>query len=95
MESREVTFFEDIFPFKNRIPRQVITPLDSVPSSSNLVPQEIEPEPEIKSRRSKRSRIEKNLGEGFFTFIVEGDPYTYSEPMSSIDAPFLEGSYSK
>ena len=59
-----------------------------MPSSSNLVPQEIEPEPEIKPRRSKRSRIEKNLGEGFFTFIVERDPYTYSESMSSIDAPF-------
>ena len=52
MESREVTFFEDIFPFKDRIPRQVITPLDSVPSSNNLVPQEIEHEPEIEPRRS-------------------------------------------
>ena len=88
MESREATFFEDIFPFKDRIPRLANTPLDSVPSSSNLVPQEIEPGPEIEPRRSKRSRIEKNLGEGFFTFIVEGDPYTYNEAMSFIDAPF-------
>ncbi|BBH06862.1 transposable element gene [Prunus dulcis] len=54
------------------------------PSSSttieNLESQEL--------RRSKRARVEKNFGDDFYTFLVEGDPTTYKEAVMSVDAPF-------
>ncbi|MCI48733.1 gag-pol polyprotein, partial [Trifolium medium] len=34
------------------------------------------------------ARKETNLGDDFYTFIVDGDPLTYSEAISSPDGPF-------
>lgn len=39
-------------------------------------------------RRSKSARIEKNLGEEFFTFMIEDEPNTYKDAISFVDAPF-------
>ncbi|KAI5350367.1 hypothetical protein L3X38_003258 [Prunus dulcis] len=82
MEARDATFFEDIFPYKTRISKEV--QISEKPSSSttieNLESQEL--------RRSKRARVEKNFGDDFYTFLVEGDPSTYKEAVMSVDAPF-------
>ncbi|KAI5333799.1 hypothetical protein L3X38_023931 [Prunus dulcis] len=82
MEARDATFFEDIFPYKTRISKEV--QISEKPSSStmieNLETQEL--------RRSKRVRVEKNFGDDFYTFLVEGDPTTYKEAVMSVDAPF-------
>ena len=82
MEARDATFFEDIFPYKTRISKEV--QISEKPSSSttieNLESQEL--------RRSKRARVEKNFGDDFYTFLVEGDPTTYKEAVMSVDAPF-------
>ena len=32
--------------------------------------------------------MEKNFGDDFYTFLIEGDPTTYKEAMISVDAPF-------
>ena len=70
IESRDDTFFEDIFPFKSKIPTQVKqTPLtndESSTSNSDLLRKDREIPVEL--RRSRRPRIEKNLGDGFFHF---------------------------
>ena len=83
IESRNATYFEDTFPFKSRIPNQVHqTPTNSSPSSSNIPSSSTNTpliEPQLELKRSKRPRIEKNLGEGFYTFLLEGDPTTYNE----------------
>ncbi|BBH05025.1 Uridine diphosphate glycosyltransferase 74E2 [Prunus dulcis] len=75
MEARDATFFEDIFPYKTRISKKV--QISEKPSSSttieNLESQEL--------RRSKRARVEKNFGDDFYTFLVEGDPTTYKEAL--------------
>ncbi|CAL8089132.1 unnamed protein product [Prunus armeniaca] len=80
MEARDATFFEDIFPYKTRISKEVQT--SEKPSSSttieNLESQEL---------RSKRARVEKNFGDNFYTFLVEGDPTTY-KAVIFLDAPF-------
>ena len=83
LESRNTSFFENIFPFKTKIPSEV-----SVPSSSRSVDPEpeLEPESEPELRRSKWKRIDKNFGEDFFTYFIEGDPCTYDEAMSSLDS---------
>lgn len=36
--------------------------------------------------RSKRGRIEKNIDNNFLTYLVENDPRTYNEAMTSVDA---------
>ncbi|KAI5322517.1 hypothetical protein L3X38_031589 [Prunus dulcis] len=82
MEARDATFFEDISPYKIRISKEV--QISEKPSSSttieNLESQEL--------RRSKRARVEKNFGDDFYTFLVEGDPTTYKEAVMSVDASF-------
>ena len=90
IESRDATFFEDRFPFKSKIPTQVKqTPLTNDESSTrnnDLLRKDREISVEL--RRSKRPRIENNLGDGFFTFLVESEPTSYKEAMSSLEAPF-------
>ena len=36
--------------------------------------------------RSKRDRKDKNLGDGFYTFLIDEDPKTYKEAIPSSDA---------
>ena len=38
-------------------------------------------------RRSKRERKETNLGDDFYTFLVDDDPRSYKEAMTSSDVP--------
>ena len=47
----------------------------------------IEPS-EFKPRRNKRDRKETNLGDGFYTFLIDEDPRSYKEAIPSPDAPF-------
>ena len=65
------------------------TPLtndESSTSNSDLLRKDKEIPVEL--RRRKRPRIEKNLGDGFLTFLVESEPTSYKEAMSSLEAPF-------
>ena len=47
----------------------------------------IEPS-EFELRRSKRDRKETNLGDGLYTFLIDEDPKSYKEAITSRDAPF-------
>ncbi|RVW94194.1 Retrovirus-related Pol polyprotein from transposon TNT 1-94 [Vitis vinifera] len=38
--------------------------------------------------RSKRDRKQTNLGDGFYTFLIDEDPRSYKEAITSPDAPF-------
>lgn len=92
IESRDAIFFEDIFPYKSRISTHNFNNAftsNTLPSSSSPVSNEPEPS-EVEPRRSKRVRIEKKFGDEFFTFLTEDEPSTYTEAMSSLDAPFWE-----
>ena len=42
---------------------------------------------EFEPRRSKRDRKETNLGDGFYTFLIDEDPRSYQEAITSPDAP--------
>ena len=42
---------------------------------------------ELEMRRSKRERKENNLGDNFYTFLVDDDPISYKEAMTSPNAP--------
>ena len=86
MESRNVLFFEHIFPCKS----------DEGPSSSKRTyetmnedsqnqnqEQDVEDEP----RRSKRIRIEKYFGPDFLTYLLENEPQSFQEAVNSPKGP--------
>ena len=87
MESREASFFEDIFPRK--LPTSV--PTEELNSEGNVGASEpTEEEEEEEPRRSKRARKETSFGPDFLTFMVEGEPVTYKQAMSTPDSQYWE-----
>ena len=100
-ESRDVEFFEHIFPMK--ITNQPSLPPSTSSSSPVLSHKSSEP---IELRRSKRARIESSFGPDFVTSFLVGDkssfeydacaltldenPRSYSEAMSSVDSNFWQ-----
>jgi len=90
IESRNARFFEHIYPLKTSIetsvrkrPRDPDTPEDNVDQRKMNDETEIE-EP----RRSKRQRTSKSFGPDFYTYMIENEPLTYQQAMSSPDAPY-------
>ena len=77
MESRNASFFEDVFPCKSK----------EEPSSSKrmLESQDQNEEVEVEPRRSKRVRTEKSFGPDFLTFMLEGEPQTFKEAVNSTE----------
>ncbi|CAL5400680.1 unnamed protein product [Camellia sinensis] len=86
IESHEATFFEDIFPYKTRISNQVVN-RTSTPSTSVIPLRDDCEHLNIEPRRSKRTRIQKTFGDDFYTFLIEGEPNTFIEAISFLDAP--------
>ena len=86
IEARDAIYFENIFSFKIRINNQINTNND--PNASSSRTRLREEEEGIEPRRSKRTRVEKNFGEDFFTFLIEDSPTSFEDAMKSLDAPF-------
>ncbi|KAL1214091.1 Retrovirus-related Pol polyprotein from transposon TNT 1-94 [Cardamine amara subsp. amara] len=94
MESRNVSFFENIFPCKDKQrPKRTFEQRETSSSTneastsrtSTLEVEDVVDEP----RRSKRARKEKSFGDDFMmVFLTENEPRTYSEAMSIPDAPY-------
>ena len=77
IETKNVDFFESIFPMKLSGEQQV---------HKTIRDESIEPfEPKLRSKRDKK---DTNLGDGFYTFLIDDDPRTYKEVIASFDAPF-------
>ena len=83
IESDNAEFFETIYPYKkesevtcqkSKRPREEIT--DGMPNEEN-------------PRRSKRQRISTSFGPDFLTFLLENEPRTFKEAMSSSEAQYL------
>jgi hypothetical protein len=96
LKSRDVTFFENIFPMKNSygmssLPANVLGDTSPEPSG-NFDHAKHTPEPiheEIDSealRRSKRPRIAKSFGDDFTIYLVDDTPKTIVEAFASPDA---------
>lgn len=81
IETKNASFFENIFPLKESVERPV--------KNSNVEPEnEGNENEEIEPRRSKRQRKETNFGDDFYTYLIDNDPLTYKEAVTSRDAPF-------
>lgn len=82
IESNEVEFFEDVFPYKE--PRTISVKRVREDNISTSKVQEEESEP----RRSKRARTSKDFGSDFITYLSEYEPQTYKPAMESPEAPY-------
>ena len=81
VETENAEFFEHVFPLKTHVDKP------SHASSSSQA-QESDDNEEIELRRSKRVRKGTDLDKDFFTFLIDDDPLTYKEVISSLDTPF-------
>lgn len=92
IEYVDAEFFENIFPYKARISSDKKSERDSsqdiTSTSSSAHIKSIDQEEDVEPRRSKRQKIAKDFGPEFLTYMVEYEPQTYIEAMSSLDAPF-------
>ena len=88
MESSNATFFENIFPHKMfceaRLQKCSFDAITSESHSRSNVELTNNEEP----RRSKRMRISKSFGPDYLTYLLENEPQTFKEAMSSPEAPY-------
>ncbi|WZZ36874.1 hypothetical protein YC2023_020275 [Brassica napus] len=96
MESRNASFFENIFPYKEKQgSKRTREERDNDKNSETETNVEIsindnsENEEKDEPRRSKRARKEKSFGKDFLmAFSVENVPKTLAEAIASPEAPF-------
>ena len=84
MESRDATFFENIFPLKNKLSKSVC---DTSCSNYHVVVMLIRPL-FFNLGGVKDLKKVNDFGSQICSFQLEDDPKTYGEAMRSIDAPF-------
>jgi hypothetical protein len=91
-ESRDATFFEDIFPMKDRVATrsEASTSYTPEPTAVSLplvyTEQPIEDNNIDAHGRSKRQRVEKSFGDDFIVYLVDDTPKTLTEAYASLDA---------
>ena len=98
-ESRDVEFFELVFPLNKSIVDH------AAPSRNDLISESASNEHEFEPRRSKRKRTENSFGPDFLTafltensdkineqfvsvFLIDDDPKSYKEALTSVDSSF-------
>ena len=92
MESRNASFFENVFPcITKEYGNSSMIDDESVQEETPNEPvhEELEQpeEEELEPRRSKRARTEKSFGPDFYTYVVESEPQTYREAVTSSEGP--------
>jgi hypothetical protein len=98
MESRDATFFENIFPMRDETSssrQESVEKDDSTKSMELNEPTFIEhPEEDNDEapRRSKRQRTEKSFGDDFIIYLVDDTPKTIAVAYSSPDADYWKES---
>jgi len=92
MESRNASFFENVFPCLNK-DKASSSRMDNENIHNETHNELVQEEPnqsedeEIEPRRSKRARVEKSFGPDFYTYMVEKEPDSYHEAVTSVEGP--------
>ena len=81
MESRNASFFEDVFPCKSKVELNSSKRAFETINENSQDGNDIGEEP----RCSKRARVENYFGLDFLTYMLEGEPRTYKEAVNSIE----------
>jgi len=83
IETKNVEFFEDIFPLRSSTSSSIVSSLEQLVQTHN--------EPISEGLRiSKRHRTKNSFGDDFYTYLIEDDPLSFSEAISSSDAKLWE-----
>ena len=91
IESRNASFFEHVFPCNSRVESRELeqfheTTLEN--EENDQAPEEEEEqdqEQEIEVRHSKTARIEKSFGLDFLTYLLESEPQSFKEVVTSAE----------
>ena len=83
MESRNASFFEDVFPCKSREEPSSSKRLLEIINENN---EDQDKDGEVKPRHSKRVRTEKSFGPNFLTYVLEREPRAFEKAMNSIES---------
>ncbi|KAI3728566.1 hypothetical protein L6452_17204 [Arctium lappa] len=84
MESRNASFFEDVSPCLNKEDQASFSKGKEIVQDDEQI---LSNEEDVKPRRSKRARVEKSFGPDFLTYVVESEPKTYHEAVTSSEGP--------
>ena len=82
MESRNASFFEDVFSCKSK-EEPGLSKCKWKTINGNC--QDQNKDNEVEPRHSKRVRIEKYFGPDFLTYMLEGEPQTYKKVVNSTE----------
>ena len=83
MESRNASFFEDVFPYGSKEkPSSSKRVLETIHENS----QDEDIDGEVEPRCSKRARTEKSFDPDFLAYMLEGEPQTYKEAVNSTES---------
>ena len=83
IESRNASFFENIFPSKNACNGSSLKRIHDTATSDR------DHESEEALRHSKRERTSKSFGPDFLTYLLENEPQSFNEAMSTPEAPMM------
>ena len=86
IESRNASFFENIFPSKNACDGSSLKRTHDI-VTSDIDHESISDESEKALRHSKRARTSKSFGLDFLTYLLENEPQSFNEAMSTPEAP--------
>lgn len=89
MESRNASFFEHMFPRKSNEdgPSESKRKLDDIDDDDDDSDNEDIEDSSTKLRRSKRARTENSFGSNFYMYMIDAEPQSYKEAMSSTEGP--------
>ena len=86
IESRNASFFENIFSSKNACDGSSLKRTHDT-ATSDIDHESVNDESEEALRRSKRARTSKSFGLDFLTYLLENEPQSFNEAMSTLKAP--------
>ena len=82
MESRNASFFKNLFPYKEEYSSKKHT-FETAGESSSTQVQNVDVEP----KRGKMARTSKSFGPDFLTYLLERKPQSYNEAIRSPKGP--------
>ena len=90
IESRNASFFEEIFPCK--LIQETNSLKRNLESTSNTSHDQklIEERNEVEPRYSKRTKTSKTFGPNFLTFMLEDELHNFKETISKPNMPFCK-----
>ena len=86
IELRNASFYENIFPITNACDGSSLKRTHDT-TTSDIDHKSINDESEEALRHIKRARTSKSFGPYFLTYLLENEPQSFNETMSTPEAP--------